>query len=79
MIIDMLFFYLSISTLFISRFCGIADEDDGSYIITGGVDTRKTVTKYDKNGFMEDLPSLNTGRWDHGCGTYLDSNSQNVS
>jgi len=51
--------------------CGFADDDD-TYIITGGQYTPTTVSRYDKNGWMEDLPSLNTGRYSHGCGTYLD-------
>ena len=67
------------STIFTSGACGIADEDDGSYILSGGYFTLTTVSKYDKNGWIKDLPSLNTGRDRHGCGTYLDSNSNRVS
>ena len=60
--------------------CGFADEDDDSYIITGGGDyPYTTVSKYNKDGWMEDLPDLNKGRYFHGCGTYLDDNNNRVS
>ena len=66
--------------LFFSNACGFADDDDGTYIMTGGLGaTLKTVSKYNKDGWMEDLPSLNTERNRHGCGTYLDSNNNRVS
>ena len=29
------------------------------------------VARYDSLGFVEDLPSFNIERWDHGCGTYM--------
>ena len=29
-----------------------------------------TVSRYDTAGYVEDLPSLNEGRRDHGCGVY---------
>ena len=47
--------------------------------MTGGVGTPTTVSKYSQTGWVEDLPSLKTGRYRHGCGTYLDSNNQMVS
>ena len=64
---------------FISFACGFADDNDSSYIITGGSASPKTVSRYGKSGWMEDLPSLNTERWHHGCGTYLDSENNRVS
>ena len=60
-----------------SRACGFADEDN--YIITGGDHTMTTVSRYDRNGWIEDLPSLNGFRWGHACGTYLDTNNNRVS
>ena len=71
--------------LFDSRACGIADEDDDTYIITGGRDTQTqvlaqtTVSRYNNNGWKEDLPSLNTGRYEHGCGSYLNNDGNRVS
>merc|ERR1712029_1215594 len=46
--------------------------------MTGGSLYLTTVSRYSQTGWMEDLPSLNTGRYDHGCGTYLDSNNQQI-
>ena len=64
---------------FNSGACGFTDEDDDTYIITGGYKNPTTVSRYDKNGWMEDLPSLNTGRHVHACGTYLDNDNNRVS
>ena len=62
--------------------CGISDDDDNSYIITGGETTDKgsnsLVSKYSEQGFMEDLPALKQQRRRHGCGTYVDSNGSKV-
>ena len=66
-------------TLFVSNTCGFADDDDDAFIISGGDDNPTKVSKYNKDGWIEDLPSLNVGRELHGCGTYLDSNSNRVS
>ena len=65
--------------LFDSRACGFADEDDDTYIITGGLFKPKKVSQYNKDGWREDLPSLNTGRMSHGCGTYLNTDNNRVS
>ena len=45
-------------------------------IITGGALSLGLVasdkaTIYNDNGFVEDLPSLNIGRWGHACGHYI--------
>jgi len=56
--------------------CGIAD--DSSHIITGGYLTWTTVSRYSQTGWMEDLPSLSTWRYHHGCGTYVDTDSQRI-
>ena len=37
------------------------------------------VVKYNKAGWVEDLPSLITGRKNHGCSHYTDSSDQLVS
>ena len=35
------------------------------------------MSRYDTAGYVEDLPSLNEGRSDHGCGVYsVDSGDQ---
>ena len=49
--------------------CSIPQGDQ--IILTGGGETRKTVSRYDKDGWMRDMPSLNQGRYGHGCTTYM--------
>ena len=57
--------------------CAIQDLTSQTVIITGGVDegmtatNLKKVTRYDIEGFVEDMPPLNIGRAVHGCGAYL--------
>ena len=36
------------------------------------------VARYDGLGFVEDLPSFNIERWDHGCGTYMNEDGTQV-
>ena len=52
--------------------------DDNEVIITGGVDTLSTVSLYNINGWIRDLPSLNTGRFVHACGQYKSQNGNTV-
>ena len=47
-------------------------------IVTGGYYTETTVSVYDIGGWVEDLPDLNTGRLEHGCGHYVDNNNDIV-
>ena len=47
-------------------------------IVTGGASTKSTVSVYNFGGWVEDLPVLNTGRWYHGCGHYVDNNNDIV-
>ena len=47
-------------------------------IITGGFKTRTQVTVYNTEGFVEDWPSLNTGRYYHGCGHFVNTHNQVV-
>ena len=73
-------FYTYWSTI-ISRYaCGFPDEDDNTYIITGGTETLTAVSRYNENGWIEDIPpGLKVQRYLHGCGTYLDDNNIRVS
>jgi len=48
--------------------CGIQFENE--VIITGGEYRREAVSVYDDNGWVQDLPSLNRGRFWHACGHY---------
>merc|ERR1712243_393735 len=44
----------------------------------GGSYTLKTVSQYSTSGWMEDLPQLNEGRWNHGCGYFYNDDKQRV-
>ena len=55
--------------------CSISLTD--AVIITGGSDTRNIVSRYDKDGWVEDLPSrLKVGRGGHGCSQYSSGGEQ---
>jgi len=56
--------------------CAIPDQT--TVIITGGVFTQRTVSRYGSEGHIEDLPSLNQGRAEHGCGAYTDDSGEQV-
>merc|ERR1719228_2326018 len=56
--------------------CGIVDSD--TLLLTGGDYTMSTVSRYDTAGYVEDLPSLNQGRYDHGCGVYFGDSGDKV-
>jgi len=53
-------------------------EADDWVVVTGGWYTRTNVTEYDINGWRQELPDLNTGRYDHGCGYYVNANKEIV-
>jgi len=57
-----------------ARACSIPLGDE--VVITGGVVTRKTVSRYNKDGWVEDMPSLNQGRTVHGCTTFVSLGEQ---
>ena len=61
--------------------CGIEDFEDNKFIITGGRQGSKTtnrVTMYDTDGQYTDMPTLNTARSNHACGTYRNNNQEKV-
>jgi len=58
------------------RACAIVDNDN--LLVTGGSYTLRTVSRYDTSGFVEDLASLNEGRYDHGCGAYTGDTGEQV-
>ena len=45
-------------------------------VITGGQITKTTVSKYDEEGWVEDMPSLNQGRYSHGCTSFTSAGEQ---
>ena len=64
---------------YISNHCAI--EDDDEVVLTGGYDTasRSLVTRYNVEGEATSLPSLNTGRHHHACGTFTTADQETVS
>ena len=59
--------------------CAIPDLITDSVIITGGYFTEPLVARYDRMGWVEDLPQLIEGRYNHGCGSYLRVSGTQVS
>ena len=58
------------------RACAIPDGD--SVVITGGVmsETRKKASRYNRQGWVEDLPDMSIGRFHHGCAGYTKNGEQ---
>ena len=54
--------------------CSISLTD--AVIITGGSSTLNIVSRYSRDGWVEDLPSLKVGRYGHGCSQYLSGGEQ---
>ena len=60
--------------------CAIEFPD--ALILTGGEKTRSKVSVYNLGdvspGYLSDLPDLQVGRQDHGCGHYVNGNGLKV-
>ena len=56
--------------VYFSEACSIEDPDTETVVITGGRYTSTTVSVYGLQGWVEDLPSLITGRYWHACTSY---------
>lgn len=54
-----------------SRSCAIEDPDTDTVVITGGYYTMATVSVYGLQGWLEDLSSLNIGRREHACTSFV--------
>ena len=50
-----------------------------SVIHTGGLHSRSRVQEYNLQGSVARLPDLNTGRYYHACGHYVNDDKQIVS
>ena len=68
---------LIISLQYLRRACSIQLEE--TVVITGGDYTMSTASIYSVDGWVEDLPDLLTGRWDHGCGHYINNDDKMVA
>ena len=58
--------------------CAIPDPDTNTVIITGGGgfpynrdENYTLVSRYNKDGWLADLPPLNIGRYQHSCTSYV--------
>ena len=51
--------------------CAIADPNGPSVVVTGGVNTMNTVSRYNRGGWVEDLAHITVGRYYHGCAGYM--------
>ena len=51
---------------------------EDTVIITGGQYTESKVTVYNTEGWVADWPELNQGRYDHGCGHFVNTDNQVV-
>ena len=47
-------------------------------ILTGGMSTKITVIVYNTEGWVADWPRLNTGRFNHGCGHFVNTDNKVV-
>ena len=60
--------------------CSIELEE--MVILTGGLSYKResttSVTVYNKKGFLADWPHLQTSRYDHGCGHFINANKEVV-
>ena len=67
----------------LSMFCLIPDGDE--VILTGGRDTSyinypyNAVSKYNRNGWVSDVAPMISRRYDHACGSFMNSNNEVVN
>ena len=56
--------------------CAINEGD--SVVVTGGWGSDKRAVRYNRAGWVEDLPNLLTGNRYHACGHYTNNDNQKV-
>ena len=59
--------------------CSIPDKDTNTFVVTGGKETSVKVSRYNQEGWQEDLPDLKNGRWSHGCSNFVSGESETVN
>ena len=52
---------------------------NGNFIVTGGLDRKKTVAEFTETGQVTYLPDLQEGRYDHACSKVVAENGGTVS
>ena len=68
--------YYGTTCLISSSACAIELAD--TVVVTGGINSRTRVSEYSETSFLRSLPSLQEGRWLHGCGYYDNSDGTKV-
>ena len=63
-------------TLLCRHSCGIDMSDH--LVVTGGYGHRRTVAKYNESGLIDYLPSLNQGRYNHACSSFISASGETV-
>ena len=73
-------FFCKLKFVVISTFtrCACAICFKEKVILTGELKTLDKVTVYNSKGWVEDLPSLKTGRYYHACGSFVTSDKKMV-
>ena len=66
-----------VDTVYFSMACSI--ELDDKVIVTGGYYTPTRVDVYNIEGWNMELPQLITGRYNHGCGHFINSDDKMVN
>ena len=56
----------------------LIDEGE-TFLLTGGSYSEEVVSRYNIDGWVEDLDNLNTGRYSHGCAKYTNNDGERVS
>ena len=59
--------------------CSIPDPDTDTVVVTGGLFISTTVSRYGRKGWIEDFSTgLTTGRFWHGCASYISKDHERV-
>ena len=61
--------------------CSVEDTATGTLLVIGGSDTSNELSdvhRYDEDGYVEALPSLNYARVGHGCAGYYNDDGDLV-
>ena len=70
---SILIYYLFMKTHSSSSSLSCLIDEGNTFLITGGYPYIATVSRYNSDGWIEDIGSLNTGRSEHGCTRYTNN------
>ena len=69
-------YLLRLKHIYCSYACAI--NLGSTVVITGGYSTKTTVSEYSQEGWVRDLPSLQQGRYGHGCSYFVSDDGTKV-